>query len=259
MAAGALRASTKLQCANLRRHHLGLLQPDISDTTQPAFDRGDTVMTSESASNDIAENMTCVVIQRIFAKKGEDNPQACVETQMSGRLNQKRAPHDIKTPLGATYSSQGYVTTAVVSILAILSLFATRNMIIATVDNYRSAGYSQALTTSLYAAEVALQDTVTELESRGGLDTQSNCFEVSLSNVEIDTGLEATASYRAEPLGGTTVGSETRYLYRVYATAVYRVASATVSQIVSVEVDSTNTVYLLPATWTDRLAPCALP
>ncbi|MDB2316641.1 hypothetical protein N9V36_04850 [Luminiphilus sp.] len=156
--------------------------------------------------------------------------------------------------------SKGYVTTAVVSILAILSLFATRTMIVATVDNYRSAGYAQGLTTALYAAEVALQDTVTDMEAQSGLATASNCFEVTtLSNVEIDTGLEATASYRAEPLGATTVGSETRYLYRVYATAVYRVASATVSQIVSVEVDSPNTVYLLPATWSDRLAPCALP
>lgn len=155
--------------------------------------------------------------------------------------------------------SKGYVTTAVVSILAILSLFATRTMIVATVDNYRSAGYAQGLTTALYAAEVALQDTVTDMETRSGLATASNCFEVTLSNVEIDTGLEATASYRAEPLGATTVGSETRYLYRVYATAVYRVASATVSQIVSVEVASPNTVYLLPATWTDRAAPCALP
>ncbi|MDB2511381.1 hypothetical protein N9X48_01730 [Luminiphilus sp.] len=156
--------------------------------------------------------------------------------------------------------SKGYVTTAVVSILAILSLFATRTMIVATVDNYRSAGYAQGLTTALYAAEVALQDTVTDMEAQSDLAAASNCFEVTLSNVEIDTGLEATASYRAEPLGDeTTVGSETRYLYRVYATAVYRVASATVSQIVSVEVASPNTVYLLPATWSDRLAPCALP
>jgi len=81
-----------------------------------------------------------------------------------------------------------------------------------------------------------------------------------LDNVEIDTDLEATASYRAKPLGANTVGSETRYLYRIYASAAYRVASATVSQIVSVEVASPqNIVYLLPATWSDRLAPCALP
>lgn len=216
-------------------------------------------MFSDSANNDMAGNKNFPVIQRVSTKTGKDDPREGVETQSIGPLNFKHAPQNAKTSRPTTYSSQGYVTTAVVSILAILSLFATRNMIIATVDNYRSAGYSQALTTSLYAAEVALQDAVTEMESRGGLDTQSNCFEVSLNNVEIDTDLEATASYRAEPLGGTTVGSETRYLYRVYATAVYRVASATVSQIVSVEVDSPNAVYLLPATWTDRLAPCALP
>ena len=216
-------------------------------------------MTSDSANNNMAANKNFAIMQKVFTKKSEDDPRESVETQIIRRLNLKHAPHIAKTSRPAAYSSLGYVTTAVVSILAILSLFATRNMIIATVDNYRSAGYSQALTTSLYAAEVALQDAVTEMENRGGLDTQSNCFEVSLNNVEIDTGLEATASYRAEPLGDTTVGSETRYLYRVYATAVYRVASATVSQIVSVEVDSSNAVYLLPATWTDRLAPCALP
>lgn len=216
-------------------------------------------MSSDSANNDIAGNKNFPVIQQVSRKTGNDDPRERVETQIIGPLNFKHAPHNAKTSRPTTYYSQGYVTTAVVSILAILSLFATRNMIIATVDNYRSAGYSQALTTSLYAAEVALQDAVTDMENRGGLDTQLNCFEISLNNVEIDTDLEATASYRAEPLGGTTVGSETRYLYRVYATAVYRVASTTVSQIVSVEVDSPNAVYLLPATWTDRLAPCALP
>ena len=216
-------------------------------------------MTSDSANNNMAANKNFAIMQKVFTKKSEDDPRESVETQIIRRLNLKHAPHIAKTSRPAAYSSLGYVTTAVVSILAILSLFATRNMIIATVDNYRSAGYSQALTTSLYAAEVALQDAVTEMENRDDLDTQSNCFGDSLNPVEIDTGLEATASYRAEPLGGTTVGSETRYLYRVYATAVYRVASATVSQIVSVEVDSSNAVYLLPATWTDRLAPCALP
>lgn len=174
-----------------------------------------------------------------------------VATKATRRLGSKDA---------ANGCSSGYVTTAVVSILAILSLFATRSMIVATVDNFRSAGYSQALTTSLYAAEVALQDSITEMETRSGLDATSNCFQVMLDNVEIDTDLEATASYRAKPLGANTVGSETRYLYRIYASAAYRVASATVSQIVSVEVASPqNIVYLLPATWSDRLAPCALP
>lgn len=200
-----------------------------------------------------------VMLQRVFTK-------GCTHCFNSGTQIPARKLSDIRKPPGNAQNDlpvkgafQGYVTTAVVSILAILSLFATRNMIVATVDNFRSAGYSQALTTSLYAAEVALQDTITDMENRSGLDTATNCFEVTLSNVEIDTGIEATASYRAKPLGATTVGSETRYLYKVYATVFYRVASATVSQIVSVEVDSSNTVYLLPATWTDRLAPCALP
>jgi hypothetical protein len=205
------------------------------------------------------QNKKSVTLQRVSIK-------GCTHYFHSGTEIPVRKLSDIKKPLGNAQNappvkgaSQGYVTTAVVSILAILSLFATRNMIVATVDNFRSAGYSQALTTSLYAAEVALQDTITDMENRSGLDTATNCFEVTLSNVEIDTGIEATASYRAKPLGATTVGSETRYLYKVYATVFYRVASATVSQIVSVEVDSSNTVYLLPATWTDRLAPCALP
>jgi hypothetical protein len=205
------------------------------------------------------KNKTSVMLQRVSIR-------GCAHYFHSGTEIPTRKLSDIEKPLGNAQNappvkgaSQGYVTTAVVSILAILSLFATRNMIVATVDNFRSAGYSQALTTSLYAAEVALQDTITDMENRSGLDTATNCFEVTLSNVEIDTGIEATASYRAKPLGATTVGSETRYLYKVYATVFYRVASATVSQIVSVEVDSSNTVYLLPATWTDRLAPCALP
>ena len=205
------------------------------------------------------KNKTSVMLQRVSIR-------GCAHCFHSGTEIPKRKLSDIEKPLGNAQNappvkgaSQGYVTTAVVSILAILSLFATRNMIVATVDNFRSAGYSQALTTSLYAAEVALQDTITNMENRSELDAEPDCFEVTLGNVEIDTDLVATASYRAEPLGATNVGNETRYLFRVYATAVYRVASATVSQIVSVEVDSSNTVYLLPATWTDRLAPCALP
>ncbi|MDG1507310.1 MAG: hypothetical protein P8Q28_05825 [Luminiphilus sp.] len=205
------------------------------------------------------KNKKFIEVQRAATKGYADCFQRGIKIPARKLLDIKNPFSNARNTLPVKGSSQGYVTTAVVSILAILSLFATRNMIVATVDNFRSAGYSQALTTSLYAAEVALQATITEMETRSGLATASNCFEVTLSNVEIDTNLEATASYRAEPLGATTVGSETRYLYRVYATAVYRVGSATVSQIVSVDVNSPNTVYLLPATWTDRLAPCALP
>ena len=205
------------------------------------------------------KNKTSTAFQKVSTRQCSDCLRKGTQIRVRKLEDLKKFDANPRNGLSVKGFSQGYVTTAVVSTLAILSLFATRNMIVATVDNFRSAGYSQALTTSLYAAEVALQDTVSEMENRSGLDTASSCFEVTLSNVEIDTDLEATASYRAEPLGATTVGSETRYLFRVYVTAIYRVASATVSQIVSVELGSTNTVYILPATWTDRLAPCALP
>ena len=204
------------------------------------------------------QNKNSVVFQKVSARAWPDCSHKSIRILARKLVDIKKSNGNPRNATPMKGYSQGYVTTAVVSILAILSLFATRNMIVATVDNFRSAGYSQALTTSLYAAEVALQDTITEMENRGGLDTTEDCFEETLSSVVIDTDLEATASYRAEPLGATTVGSETRYLYRVYATAIYRVASSTVSQIVSVEIGGTNTVYILPATWTDRLAPCAL-
>ena len=117
------------------------------------------------------KNKKFIEVQRAATKGYADCFQRGIKIPARKLLDIKNPFSNARNTLPVKCSSQGYVTTAVVSILAILSLFATRNMIVATVDNFRSAGYYQGLTTSLYAAEVALQDTITEMESRSGLAT----------------------------------------------------------------------------------------
>ena len=150
---------------------------------------------------------------------------------------------------------KGYVTTAVVGILAILSLLATRSMIAASVDNYRASGYSQGLTTALYAAEVALQDAITDMGSNTAnlVDkSEGTCVQgFSDESIEIGDDEFASGEYRAEALGENS----SRYVFRVYATASYSIFAATVSQVVSVD-DGENTVYVIPGTWSDRISRC---
>ena len=151
---------------------------------------------------------------------------------------------------------RGYVTTAVVGILAVLSLLATRLMITATVDNYRAAGYNQGLTTTLYAAEVILQDAVIHMTTKTSdlISTEAECgngFD-TIRTIEISENNNASGEYK------TTYLSESsgRHIFQIYAIATYRdFFSATVSQIASVD-GSSQTVYLVPGTWTDRAASC---
>lgn len=151
---------------------------------------------------------------------------------------------------------KGYVTTAVVGILAILSLLATRSMIAASVDNYRASGYSQGLTTALYAAEVALQDAITDMGSYTAnlVDKPEGTCVQGFSDESIQIGGDdesASGEYRAEALGENS----SRYVFRVYATASYSIFTATVSQVVSVD-DGEDTVYVIPGTWSDRISRC---
>ena len=156
-------------------------------------------------------------------------------------------------------SEKGYVTTAVVGILAILSLLATRSMIGASVDNYRASGYSQGLTTALYAAEVALQTAITDMEGDTAnlvVTSEGTCVQgFENESIQIGSGdgeLQAIGEYRAEALGENS----SRYMFRVYATASYSIFTATVSQVVSVD-DDGDTVYVIPGTWSDRISRCS--
>lgn len=156
-------------------------------------------------------------------------------------------------------TKKGYVTTAVVGILAILSLLATRSMIGASVDNYRASGYSQGLTTALYAAEVALQEAITDMEGDTAnlvVTLEGTCVQgFENESIQIGSGdgeLQAIGEYRAEALGENS----SRYMFRVYATASYSIFTATVSQVVSVD-DDGDTVYVIPGTWSDRISRCS--
>ena len=152
---------------------------------------------------------------------------------------------------------RGYITTAVVSILAILSLLATRVTIGVTVDAYRVAGINQGLTATLYAGEVALKDSVTRIGNNlSDLTGNPSCFNHDFGSVTVtdsDSGL--SRDYDMQYYAAFIQTRNSRDLYRVYATAEASIFKTTVSQIASVD-SSAGTVYLLPGTWSDTLPNC---
>ena len=157
-----------------------------------------------------------------------------------------------KTRLG------GYITTAVVSVLAILSLLATRVTIGVTVDAYRVAGINQGFISTLFAGEVALKDSVTRIGANlGDLSGNPTCFNHDFGSVTVtdaDSGL--ARDYQMEYFAEYIETRNSRDIYRVYATAETSIFKTTVSQIVSIDT-SAATVYLLPGTWSDTLATCS--
>ena len=157
---------------------------------------------------------------------------------------------------GRSSELRGYVTTAVVSILAILSLLATRVTIGVTVDAYRVAGINQGLTATLYAGEVALKDSVTRISGNlSDLTGNPSCFNHDFGPVTVtdsDSGL--SQDYDMQYYVAFIETRNNRDLYRVYATAEISIFKATVSQLVSVD-SSAGTVFLLPGTWSGTLLP----
>lgn len=152
---------------------------------------------------------------------------------------------------------RGYITTAVVSILAILSLLATRVTIGVSVDAYRVAGINQGLTATLYAGEVALKDSVTRISNNlSDLTGNPSCFNHDFGSVTVtdsDSGL--SRDYDMQYYAAFIETRNSRDLYRVYATAETSIFKTTVSQIASID-SSAGTVYLLPGTWSDTLPNC---
>lgn len=152
----------------------------------------------------------------------------------------------------------GYITTAVVSVLAILSLLATRVTIGVTVDAYRVAGINQGFISTLFAGEVALKDSVTRIGANlGDLSGNPTCFNHDFGSVTVtdaDSGL--ARDYQMEYFAEYIETRNSRDIYRVYATAETSIFKSTVSQIVSIDTTAA-TVYLLPGTWSDTLATCS--
>lgn len=159
---------------------------------------------------------------------------------------------------GKTFKTEGYITTAVVSILAILSLLATRVTIGVTLENYRVAGLNQGSTSTLYAAEVALKDSVARITANlGDLNSNPACLNHDFGAVTItdtDTGLNQ--SFQMQYYVEYLETRNSRDIYRIYARADTGLFKATVSQIASVDT-SASTVYLLPGTWSDTLQDCS--
>ena len=151
----------------------------------------------------------------------------------------------------------GYVTTAVVSILALLSLLTTRVTIGVTVDAYRVAGTNQGLASIVYAGELALKDSVTRISNNlSELTGNPSCFNHDFGSITVtddDTGLsrDYQMTYSAEFIEARN----SRDLYRVYATAEASIFKTTVSQIASIDA-SAGTVYLLLGTWSNTLPIC---
>lgn len=152
---------------------------------------------------------------------------------------------------------RGYVTTAVVSILAILSLLATRVTIGVTVDAYRVSGINQGLTATVYAGEVALKDSVTHIsEHLSDFTGNPLCFHHDFEEVMVtDSDSELSQEYHMQYYAEFIDTLNNRDLYRVYATAEASIFKTTVSQIASID-SSAGTVYLMPGTWSDTLPNC---
>ena len=150
---------------------------------------------------------------------------------------------------------RGYVTTAVVSVLAILSLLATRASIVATLETYRVAGDSQGIAATLFAAEVALQDSVDHIELNPL--SQESCRNHPFGPVDVTDPDDAslTRSYDMQYYAEYLESTSGRDLYRIYAIASVGSFAATVSQIISVDAN-TQGVYLLPGTWAHSVPQC---
>ena len=173
--------------------------------------------------------------------------QKCCETR---RL-------EIFSPAGRGMELRGYVTTAVISVLAILSLLATRVTIGVTVDAYRVAGINQGLTATLYAGEVALKDSVTRISNNlSDLTGNPSCFNHDFGSVAVtDSESGLSRDYDMQYYAAFIETRSSRDLYRIYATAEASIFKTTVSQIASIDA-SAGTVYLLPGTWSDTLPNC---
>ena len=153
---------------------------------------------------------------------------------------------------------RGYMTTAVVSILALLSLLATQVTIGVTVDAFRVAATNQGLAAIVYAGEVALKDSVARIsDNLSELTGNQSCFSHDFFDVTIDdadSGLSQV--YQMKYYAEFIETRSSRDLYRVYATAEASIFKTTVSQIASID-SSAGTVYLLPGTWSNTLPSCA--
>jgi hypothetical protein len=150
---------------------------------------------------------------------------------------------------------RGYMTTAVVSILALLSLLATQVTIGVTVDAFRVAATNQGLAAIVYAGEVALKDSVARISNNlSELTVNLSCFSYDFGDVTIaDSGLSQV--YQMKYYAEFIETRSSRDLYRVYATAEASIFKTTVSQIASID-SSAGTVYLLPGTWSNTLPKC---
>lgn len=153
---------------------------------------------------------------------------------------------------------RGYVTTAVVSILAILSLLATRVTIGVTVDAYKVAGINQGLTATLYAAEVGLKDSVLRIRNNlSELAGNPSCFNHDFGSVTItDASSGLSQDYSMQYYAAFIETRSSRDLYRVFTTAETSIFKTTVSQIASID-SAAATVYLLPGTWSHTLPNCS--
>ena len=157
---------------------------------------------------------------------------------------------------------QGVITVVVVAILAVLSLVATRILITSSIENIRVGSYGQGINASLYAAEVAMKDAISDI-SVGGLSQQGDWSSYTNMGSKILSSADGSVSktYEMDYCITFSESRDDRHIYRLYARATSGsiaeqttdgLFEATVSQLLSVDIANT-TVYVIPATWTDTL------
>lgn len=157
---------------------------------------------------------------------------------------------------------QGVITVVVVAILALLSLIATRILITSSIENIRVGSYGQGINATLYAAEVAMKDAISDI-SVGGLSQQGDWSSYTDMGTKILSSADGSVSktYEMDYCIAFSESRDDRHIYRLYARATSGsiaeqstdgLFEATVSQLLSIDITST-TVYVIPATWTDTL------
>ena len=157
---------------------------------------------------------------------------------------------------------QGVITVVVVAILALLSLIATRILITSSIENIRVGSYGQGINATLYAAEVAMKDAISDI-SVGGLSQQADWSSYTNMGSKILSSADGSVSktYHMDYCIAFSESRDDRHIYRLYARATSGsiaeqtadgLFEATVSQLLSVDITNT-TVYVIPATWTDTL------
>lgn len=157
---------------------------------------------------------------------------------------------------------QGVVTVVVVAILALLSLIATRILITSSIENIRVGSYGQGINATLYAAEVAMKDAISDI-SVDGLSQQSDWSSYTDMGSKILSSANGSVSktYQMDYCIAFVESRDDRHIYRLYARATSGsiaeqttdgLFEATVSQLLSVDITNT-TAYVITSTWTDTL------